>query len=739
MRTRLALAAFLLASGILSAQDVDGSPARHVPKHGPSAVDAAHAEALRLYAAGLMQERRNRLLEAIRTYEKAARVAPKAAAIHRALVPLYLATGREDDALHAGRKIMALDPADFRTFHLLSRHLRSAGRREDAIRMLQAAGRSPALRERPDACAQVWFDLAVLQEAEGQLTAAEASLRKVTAILDEPAALIEASHVSAREVEAQAAETHEKLGQVLLRAKKVKEAEAEFAAARKRDPLRAPRLAYDLARVYQEQGKPKEALSQVEAYLASLPASTEAYELRIGLQRINGAEREVIPALRTSSERDPHNLGLKLMLVRELRKAGKKFEASQLLEAALPGSPTPEVYKALFAIYADRGLHGARKLLSLLDPAVAGALGQKAALPGVGDANDATNARTMLLILRSDKALLRCVLEAAAADKAKLHFATRSALATQGARANMLELAEALYRSCLTTTDLGEMEAETYAGLIQVLQIRHRNEGVLALAREGLKKAKHTPRVLFHRAAAYAHANLGRMKDALVAAEAAISAAEAQQTLSCRKLKAHVLSEMGDNDRAIQECRALVKEYNHGNEARDAKLALSRVLQAAGKNAEHDAIMEKLLEDDASDAEVCNDLGYVWADRGKKLDEAERLIRRAIELERKQREAGTFLDAEQGGDNAAYVDSLGWVLYKRGKLEEARRELERATRLPGGDDPVMWDHLGDVYAALKLDDKAGEAYKRAMALYIAGARSRNEPRFKELERKLRPR
>jgi Tfp pilus assembly protein PilF len=84
------------------------------------------------------------------------------------------------------------------------------------------------------------------------------------------------------------------------------------------------------------------------------------------------------------------------------------------------------------------------------------------------------------------------------------------------------------------------------------------------------------------------------------------------------------------------------------------------------------------------------------------------------------------------------VDSLGWVLYRRGQWETARRELERATVLPGGaDDPVVWDHLGDVLARLNQREQAATAWKKALALYESGSRRRGDGRYDEIKEKLR--
>jgi Tfp pilus assembly protein PilF len=60
------------------------------------------------------------------------------------------------------------------------------------------------------------------------------------------------------------------------------------------------------------------------------------------------------------------------------------------------------------------------------------------------------------------------------------------------------------------------------------------------------------------------------------------------------------------------------------------------------------------------------------------------------------------LDSEP--TNGAYLDSLGWVLYRLGKFEEAETWLRRALERSGRD-PTVHDHLGDVYAKLgKLKD-----------------------------------
>jgi tetratricopeptide (TPR) repeat protein len=64
--------------------------------------------------------------------------------------------------------------------------------------------------------------------------------------------------------------------------------------------------------------------------------------------------------------------------------------------------------------------------------------------------------------------------------------------------------------------------------------------------------------------------------------------------------------------------------------------------------------------------------------------------------------------------NGAYIDSLGWLYFKKGKTKEAIRELEKAIALI--EDPVIYDHLGDAYFKLKDFGKAKENWEKSLKL-----------------------
>jgi len=124
--------------------------------------------------------------------------------------------------------------------------------------------------------------------------------------------------------------------------------------------------------------------------------------------------------------------------------------------------------------------------------------------------------------------------------------------------------------------------------------------------------------------------------------------------------------------------------------------------EAAGRYVKAADLFRKSIELDPYNAALpLNALGYMWADRNENLEEAETLIRRALELE---------------PDNGAIIDSLGWVLYRKGDYENALRELLRAANQIASADPVVYDHIGDTYHALKRDSEALLYWTKALQL-----------------------
>ncbi|MCA9473616.1 MAG: tetratricopeptide repeat protein [Nitrospirales bacterium] len=110
--------------------------------------------------------------------------------------------------------------------------------------------------------------------------------------------------------------------------------------------------------------------------------------------------------------------------------------------------------------------------------------------------------------------------------------------------------------------------------------------------------------------------------------------------------------------------------------------------------------MERTLTLEPEHADALNYLGYSYADRGVKIEQAVELTRRAVKLR---------------PNNGYYIDSLGWALFKVGRSEEALATIHRALSFVS-DDPVIFEHLGEIHLQRQELEKAQKAWSRSIEL-----------------------
>ncbi|HEX5869792.1 MAG TPA: tetratricopeptide repeat protein, partial [Longimicrobium sp.] len=149
---------------------------------------------------------------------------------------------------------------------------------------------------------------------------------------------------------------------------------------------------------------------------------------------------------------------------------------------------------------------------------------------------------------------------------------------------------------------------------------------------------------------------------------------------------------LADEGRAAEATRVLDATRAAAGDDPDLLYQVAHLYERVGQKATTERVLRDVLAREPRHAPAANDLGYSLAEEGRELARAEALARAAVE-------------AEPG--NPSFLDSLGWVLYKRGKLAEARAHLEKSaeTAAAGGEegdaeggegaDPVVLDHLVD--------------------------------------------
>ncbi|MCC2655450.1 MAG: hypothetical protein K0Q76_558 [Panacagrimonas sp.] len=124
----------------------------------------------------------------------------------------------------------------------------------------------------------------------------------------------------------------------------------------------------------------------------------------------------------------------------------------------------------------------------------------------------------------------------------------------------------------------------------------------------------------------------------------------------------------------------------------------SLVHERMGRFPQAEADLRRILASDKDDARAMNALGYMLAVNTDRFEEAHKLIEAAL---------------QRSPDDAAVIDSMGWVLYKLGRLDEARGYLEKA--LGKAADPEISAHLGEVLWALGQREQAQAVWDKALA------------------------
>jgi tetratricopeptide (TPR) repeat protein len=162
----------------------------------------------------------------------------------------------------------------------------------------------------------------------------------------------------------------------------------------------------------------------------------------------------------------------------------------------------------------------------------------------------------------------------------------------------------------------------------------------------------------------------------------------------------HSLGEFYLQQNRFKEAEDIYKFIlKNSKEDRKAHLMLADIYIKEKKINEAVKEYREILKLNPDDHVALNALGYLYAENGINLDEAEILIKKALEFE---------------PHNGAYLDSLGWVHYQKNQIDLAIKELKEASELC--EDPVIYEHLGDAYFRNGQIKEAKETWEKALEL-----------------------
>jgi tetratricopeptide (TPR) repeat protein len=158
-----------------------------------------------------------------------------------------------------------------------------------------------------------------------------------------------------------------------------------------------------------------------------------------------------------------------------------------------------------------------------------------------------------------------------------------------------------------------------------------------------------------------------------------------------------------------EQAVATFEEALHEAELQDAEIANARFYFDYGATAEQAGLYDKAADlfkksialDAANAADAYNYLAYMWTEHNMHLDEAQEMIKIALQLD---------------PNNGAYIDTLGWLEFRQGKFEQALSDLLKAAQKMTRSDPIIFEHIGDTYSKLNKVPQALDAWQKALTL-----------------------
>ncbi|MBU4444362.1 tetratricopeptide repeat protein [bacterium] len=142
----------------------------------------------------------------------------------------------------------------------------------------------------------------------------------------------------------------------------------------------------------------------------------------------------------------------------------------------------------------------------------------------------------------------------------------------------------------------------------------------------------------------------------------------------------------------------LIKALEIDPENLQAQILLANTWEILRQYKLSDSLYTLIISNNPDEDVALNNFAYSLALRSKQLEKALKMVSKALEI---------------SADNASYLDTKGWILYKLGKPKEAKEYVEKALSIQNDNAEVL-EHMGDILTKLKKTVKAKEYYRRAL-------------------------
>ncbi len=690
-------------------------------------IDPQNQEALSWYMAGLLAQKKGDLRTAADAFEKSAAAAPKAASPLKALGLVLLRMGQPDQGIKRSLEAIELDKNDHETRLQLALWFASNNRPDKAGELITDALQSRTLNRKSR-------EFITLHQVRARLLLAGQNIK---AAADSYAVLFEALErpedfgLSFRDHQAllkDRASGYDAAGRVLLEAGRTDLAIQVFEALNRVENNRPGDHHLPLARAYFMKDDLQACETSLDRYFETGRRDNAAIQLLKDLYEATSRSDQLIARLETLAEGANDTVRVRMSIAQVLLDRGETDKAADIYQALLDDSGEVDAYLGLMRVEIIR--RNAAGLIATMNRAVRARIQAVELLPLIAVVlEDQTFGQEVVAKCEEIRAKRPNDLAASvtyfcarvARDvgqsekegellKATLEMNPEPALAAQA-------LEE--YGFNLLSNDKFAEAARTYSQLVSLpgLNLFKRLEGLYRLSQaesfnENYPAALEAIRLAVRLGNDQIPSLRYQLGWVLIQAD---QFDEAEKVLeSCvrdfagdpdthsrsRFLLAALYAQQSRWADAIKQYEGLIEdEKTDPDMRRRCRMGLSNAYLLNGDPDKSEKILEAVYEEDPTDVGVNNDLGYLYADHGKNLEQAEMMIRLAVAAQ---------------PDNPAYLDSLGWVLFKQGRFEEALVELKKANSDPEYRDATLLEHMGDVHEALNQTADARKAWQEAL-------------------------
>ena len=692
-------------------------------------IDAKQTEALAWYMRGIEAQKNDDPQAALDAFEKASEADPNAADPIRARAILLLQLGKVQSGLELAREAISKDKGDFRTrFQLATILLRQRNIQSirEAIKYLNQAADSDRLtRTDPEFILIHSVRGRVLLQLKQNAQAVE-SYQVLLEALERP----EDFGLDFRRHKALMDDRttgYEAVGEAMLSVGRTKEAIRAFEALvriRKQSPGRHHLL---LARALYRADDVMKSEDSLETYFTSGRREKAALELLTQIYAVTSRRSQIITRLQELLPDTPDKTVVTLYLAQTQLEQGHIEDAVRTFESVIVESGDPAGYLGLIQV--DIVRTDADSLIKTLQKALRARVKLSEILPLPPDIFEnqefaGSVVKACLTALENDTGLFPevtwiCAQIAQAIDASEEHGKLLEATLERnpnqliGQRA-LLQLgmhhlindrfaeSAALFRRLLSLPSLEtRVRVSTLHNLAMAEAYNDRFEQALEAIESALAIRPQNAELLFRLGWIYFLDE--KSADAQEALESSIENGGNAPNIqnNARMLLAAIHSRAQKWDHCVDQYRKVIASQTQDEDIkRRARLSMSAVYVEQGDNPAAEKILEELFEERPDDPGVNNDLGYLYADQNKNLEQALKMIELAVEAE---------------PDNRAYLDSLGWVLHRLGRHEEALEALLKANSDPEFQDTTIQEHLGDVYEAMDRHEEALQSWKKALS------------------------